>query len=165
MKVAVRVLLLVALLVPATAALAQEEGQPSPISEAEFISLVNAKTPPEQLVADIRARGISFKLTPELEEGLKGAKVKKEVIDVLRARATLEIHANVGGAEVTLDAQPHAKLSADGSLLVPDLESGTHLVRLRAEGFVPAQASVFLKPEETKRLEMTLTAAVSTTAG
>jgi len=162
MKVAARVLLLVALLVPVVAA---QEEQPTPISEAEFVSLVNAKTPPEQLLADIRARGISFKLTPELEEGLKGAKVKKEVVDLLRARATLEIHANVGGAEVTLDAQPRGALSADGSIVVPDLESGSHLVRLRAEGFVPAQASVFLKPEETKRLEMTLTAAVSTTTG
>ncbi len=163
MNVALRVLLLGALLVSGAAAL--EEEQSNPISEAEFISLVNAKTPPEQLVADIRARGISFKLTPELEEGLKGAKVKKEVIDILRARATLEIHANVGGAEVTLDAQPRGKLSADGAMTVPDMESGTRLVRLRAEGFVPAQASVFLKPEETKRLEMTLTAAVSTSAG
>ena len=162
MKVAARVLLLVALLVPVVAA---QEEQPTPISEAEFVSLVNAKTPPEQLLADIRARGISFKLTPELEEGLKGAKVKKEVVDLLRARATLEIHANVGGAEVTLDAQPRGALSADGSIVVPDLESGSHLVRLRAEGHVPAQASVFLKPEETKRLEMTLTAAVSTTTG
>jgi len=165
MKVAVRVLLLVALLAPVVTAQAQEEGQPNPISEAEFISLVNAKTPPEQLLADIRARGISFKLTPELEEGLKGAKVKKEVVDLLRARATLEIHANVGGAEVTLDAQPRGALSADGAMVVPELESGSHLVRLRAEGHVPAQASVFLKPEETKRLEMTLTAAVSTTSG
>ena len=96
MKVAARILVVVALLVPL--AWAQEEGGPPPISQAEFISLVNAKTPPEQLLADIRARGIAFKLTPEFEESLRGAKVKKEVIDLLKAPATLEIHANVGGA-------------------------------------------------------------------
>jgi len=167
MKVAVRMLVVVALLLllAARPAGAQEEEQPNPISEAELISLVNAKTPPEQLLADIRARGISFKLSAELEEGLKGAKVKREVIDLLKAPASLEIHANVGGAEVTLDAQPHGALSAEGTLVVPEMESGSHLVRLRAEGYVPTQASVFLRPEEKKRVEMTLSTAVSTSEG
>ncbi len=165
MRMVVRVLLLAALLVSAAAARAQDEEGPKPISEAEFISLVNAKTPPEQLLADIRARGISFKLTPEFETSLKGAKVKQEVINLLKARATLEIHANVGGAEVNLDAQPRGALSPEGAMVVPDLESGSHVVRLRAEGYVSAQSGVFLKPEETKRLEMKLVTAVSTTAG
>jgi tetratricopeptide (TPR) repeat protein len=156
-------LLLAALLGWGAAARAQ--GEEGPISEAELISLINAKIPPEQLVADIRARGISFKLTPEFEASLKGAKVKPEVIDLLKARATLEIHSNVGGAEVTLDAQPRGKLSPDGTLVVPDLESGSHLIRLRAEGYVPAQASAFLKPEETKRVEVKLLTAVTTTPG
>ena len=163
MKVAARILVVVALLVPL--AWAQEEGGPPPMSQAEFISLVNAKTPPEQLLADIRARGIAFKLTPEFEESLRGAKVKKEVIDLLKAPATLEIHANVGGAEVNLDAQPRGTLSPEGTLVVPGLEPGSHLVRLRAEGYVAAQASAFLKPEETKRLEVKLVTAVSTTPG
>jgi tetratricopeptide (TPR) repeat protein len=168
MKLAARMLVVVALLsalVVGSAVSAQEEEQPNPISEAELISLVNAKTPPEQLLADIRARGISFKLSAELEEGLKGAKVKREVIDLLKAPAILEIHANVGGAEVTLDAQPRGKLSADGTMVIPDLETGSHLIRLRAEGYVPAQTSAFLKPEETKRVELTLLTAVTTTAG
>ncbi|MGH9789361.1 MAG: PEGA domain-containing protein [Candidatus Acidiferrales bacterium] len=167
MKVTVRTLLVgtVLVLLAGPAAWAQEEEGPQPISQAEFIALVNAKTPPEQLLADIRARGVSFKLTPEFEADLKGAKVKKEVIDLLKAPATLEIHANVGGAEVTLDTEPRGTLSPDGTMVVPDLEPGSHLVRLRAEGYVPAQASAFLKPEEKKRLEVTLTTAVSTTAG
>jgi tetratricopeptide (TPR) repeat protein len=164
MKVVARLLLLSALLALGVPALAQEEGE-KPISQAELVSLINAKTPPEQLLADIRARGIGFKLTPDFEAELKAAKVKQEVINLLKMRATLEIHANVGGAEVTLDTQPRGALSPDGSMTVPDLESGSHLVRLRAEGYVPAQSGVFLKPEETRRLEMKLVTAVSTTVG
>jgi len=136
-----------------------------PISEAEFIHMVQAKTPPEQIMSAIRTRGISFKLSPQLENDLRTLKTSPALIDLLKAPANLEVHANAPGGEVTVDGQVRGALSAEGTMTLKDLPAGAHVVRVRAEGRVPAQADAFLKPGETARVDLVLVSAVSATPG
>ena len=69
--------LLAVLLLAALPAAAQE----APVSELELIGLLQAKAPPEEIVAAVRARGVSFKLTPEIEEKLRILKASRTISD------------------------------------------------------------------------------------
>ncbi|HXE75223.1 MAG TPA: PEGA domain-containing protein [Candidatus Xenobia bacterium] len=160
----VATVLLVLLSAAVIAGLRAQEAE-SPISEAEFVRMIQAKAPADQIVAAIRARGIAFKLSPQLESDLRTLKISSAVIDLLKAPGHLEIRANAPGGEVMVDGQPRGALSAEGILMVKDLASGPHVVRVRAEGRVPAQGDAFIKPGETARVDLVLLPAVSTTPG
>ncbi|HSC77612.1 MAG TPA: PEGA domain-containing protein [Candidatus Acidoferrales bacterium] len=157
-------LLLLIVCLAIVAGLRAQEAE-APLSEADFVRMVQAKAPADQIIAAIRARGISFRLSQQLESDLRTLKISSAVIDLLKAPGNLEIRANAPGGEVAVDGQARGVLSAEGILLVKDLPSGAHVVRVRAEGLVPAQADAFLKPMETARVDLVLAPAVSMTPG
>lgn len=161
-----RMAMLVAVVVLATlAAVAQETETAKPMSEAELIQLVQTKTPAEQIVAQIRARGIAFKPTPALEGTLKTLKAKPEIWQALTLPARVELEANVAGAEVLVDREKRGVMPAAGPLVLADFGPGSHVVRVQAEGYVGASAEVFLRPGETRRLKMELKEAVTAAPG
>lgn len=156
--------LLILGLVLAAGMLAQEPEGAKPLSEAEFVTLVNAKTPPEQIVAEIRARGIAFELTPKLEEGLKSLQLEV-LIEALTEPARVELRSNAAGAEVTVDGEKREPVSAQGEVGLSGLAPGTHIIQLRAEDYVSDSVQLFLKPGETRQVELELRAAVVATPG
>lgn len=161
----IRLLVVASLL--ATGLVAQEPEAAKPMSEPEFLSLVQAKTPLEEIVAEVQARGIAFRVTPDLEETLKKMKAKnmEDLLEALTAPATVEIHTNVPGARVTLDAEERGSVSPEGELVLTGVPAGRHLVRLQAEGHVSDRVDIFLKPGGTQRVEMELTSAIMSKPG
>lgn len=142
---------------------AQETETARPLSEPELIQLVNAKTPEEKIIAEVKSRGISFRLSPETEDGLKKLKLNA-LIAALNAPASMEIHANVP-AQVTLDGESRGALSDRGEMSLTGLAAGDHVLQLQAENYVGDSRTVFLKPGETQRLEVELRPAVTSTPG
>ncbi|MFQ5778063.1 MAG: hypothetical protein ACE5IP_08650 [Terriglobia bacterium] len=147
------------------ALVAQESAGGNPMTEAEFVQLVNAKVEVQEIIAQIRARGIAFNLTPELEEPLKKLKGGKELLRALVEPATLELSANVPGAQVSVDGEARDPISPDGRLVLTGLAPGRHLVHLQAAGYVGNREDVFLKPGGTHPMEIKLEESVTTRPG
>ena len=157
-------LLVIALLVWFALPAAHGQEPDRPMSEAEFISLVNAKTPEDKLIETVRARGVTFKPSAALDEGLRKLKFTR-LLTALTEPATLEITVSVPGAEVLVDAEKRAAVSPDGRAVVGGIAPGEHSLDVRAGDYVDANQKLFLKPGETQRLEIALRAAVSLTSG
>lgn len=145
--------------------LAQEQASPEPMGRTEFVTLVNEKAPIPDIIEQVRARGISFQITEDLEAALAKLEGGQELLDALREPAAVELHANVAGAEVTVDGVVRDPIPAEGVLTLSGLAPGVHLIRLQAEGFIMDRAEVFLKPGETRRMEFKLESAVSASPG
>lgn len=144
---------------------AQESAGGDPMTAGEFVQLVNAKTEVEEIIAQIRGRGIDFSLTPELEEALKKLKGGKKLLQVLVEPATLELRANIPGARVSVDGEARDPLSSDGRLVLTGMAPGRHVVHLQAAGYVADRVDVFLKPGETHPMEIKLEESVTVRPG
>ena len=144
---------------------AQEPGTAGPMSRTEFITLVNEKTPVADIAAQARARGLAFEIDSELEAALQKVEGGAELIAALRAPATLELSVGVPGAEISVDSEQRPPASAEGATVVPNLSPGNHLVRVQAERHVGERLMVFLKPGETKRVEVKLNPSVEAKPG
>src|SRR3990167_5798012 len=134
------------------------------MSEAELISLVNAKTPEDRLIEMVRGRGVAFKPSAALDEGLRKLKLTR-LLATLTEPGTLEVTVNVPGADVLVDGEKRGAAGPDGTALVLDVAPGEHSLDVRAESYVEASQKFLLKPGETGRLEVALRAAVSLTPG
>lgn len=161
-------LLVIALLVWFALPAARGQEPERPMSEAELISLVNAlvkaKTPEDKLIETVRARGVTFKPSAALDEGLRKLKFTR-LLAALTEPATVELTVSVPGADVLVDAEKRAAVSPDGRAVVGGIAPGEHSLDVRAENYVDASQKLFLKPGETQRLEIALRAAVSLTPG
>jgi len=137
-------------------ALTAQEPAAAPMSQPEFVGLVNAKTPAADIIAQVRARGIAFEVDPPLEAALLKIEGGPELLNALREPATLEVSVNVAGAEVVVDGQARGAVPAQGPAVVAGLAPGTHLLRVQAERHSGERVNVFLKPGETHRATVTL---------
>jgi tetratricopeptide (TPR) repeat protein len=144
---------------------AGQTAETTPLTQNEFASLVNAKVPTGDIIAQIKARGINFQVTPELEASLQQVEGGAALLEALRAPATLEVAVNVAGAEVEVDGKSRGTATPDKPVVVSDLAPGSHLIRVEAEQYVPERQSVFLKPDESHRVEIALGSAVTTEPG
>jgi tetratricopeptide (TPR) repeat protein len=158
-----RALILVLFVVCALAA--QGPGAAEPMSRTEFVTLVNEKMPVADIVAQVQARGLAFEIDSELEAALLKVEGGGELLSGLRAPATLELSVGVPGAEIFVDNEPRPPASAEGAAVVPKLSPGNHLVRVQAERYVGERLQVFLKPGETKRVEVKLNPSVEVKPG
>jgi tetratricopeptide (TPR) repeat protein len=134
------------------------------MSEAELISLVNAKTPEDSLIERVRARGVNFKPSASLDEGLRKLKLTR-LLAALTEPGAIEVTVSVPGAEVLVDGQKRATAGPDGLARVADIPPGEHDVDVRAEDYVDASQRLLVKPGATQRLALTLRAAVSVSEG
>jgi len=157
-------LLVVALLVFLALPAARGQESDRPLSEAELISLVNAKTLEDRLIELVRKRGVAFKPSAALDEGLRKLKLTR-LLATLTEPGTLEVTVNVPGADVLVDGEKRGAAGPDGRALVSDVAPGEHSLDVRADSYVDASQKLLVKPGETRRLELTLRAAVSLTPG
>lgn len=157
-------ILVIALLVALAGPIARAQESERPMSEAELISLVNAKTPEDKLIAEVKSRGITFKPSAGLEDGLRKLKLTR-LLATLIEPGTIEVTVNLPGADVLVDAEKRGAVPADGKVVVSGLAPGEHSVKVHAEDYVDANLDVFLKPGETRALKAELRQAVSATPG
>jgi len=157
--------LLVLLLWVVCALGAQEPGTGEPMSRTEFITLVNEKTPVADIVAQARARGLAFEFDAELEASLQQVEGGAELLAALRAPGTLEVSVGIPGAEIFVDGEKREPTTAEGAAVVPNLSPGNHVLRVQAERYVGERLQVFLKPGETKKVEVKLTPSVEVKPG
>ena len=137
----------------------------TPLTEVEFVNLVNAKTPVADIIAQIHARGINFEISAELETDLQKVEGGPELLAALREPATLEVKVDVAGADVTVDGESRGATSASAGVTVAGLKPGKHLIRVQAEHFVSERSEAFLKPGETRAVEVSLLPAVEAKPG
>ena len=107
MKRLASLLLLVVCLATVAGLRAQETE--APLSEADFVRMIQAKAPADQIIAAIRARGISFRLSQQLESDLRTLKISPAVIDLLKAPGHVEVRANAPGGEVAVAGHDGAR--------------------------------------------------------
>lgn len=144
---------------------AQEPTAMEPLTRTEFVLLVNEKTPVADIVAQVRARGIDFEVTPDLEASLQQVEGGEELLAALRAPATVELSVNVPGAEIVVDGEQRDPAPAQGPAVLQGLSPGAHLIGVQAERYVRERVDVFLKPGETRQLKVVLTPAVEVKPG
>ncbi|MFQ5694748.1 MAG: hypothetical protein ACE5HB_02035 [Terriglobia bacterium] len=135
------------------------------LSESRLYELLQAETPPEQIIAEIRARGVSFELTEEVQANLKLLKAPKEVVAAITEPGAIEIASNVPGAQLKVDGEERDPLSPEWSASVTGLAPGSHVVALQAEGFVGDRKEVYLRPAERLLLAFELELSVSLLPG
>ena len=160
---AIAVVILAAGLAMAPAGRAQSEADP--LTSAEFISLVNAKVAAADIIAQVRSRGIKFEVSADMEADLLKVEGGPALLAALREPATLDVKVNVAGAQVTVDGEARGTTAAEGPLSVSGLKPGNHLVRVQADHFVADRKEVFLKPGETKTVEVSLLSAIEVKDG
>lgn len=141
-------------------ALAAQEPAAAPMTQAEFVGLVNTKTPAADIIAQVRARGIAFEIDPPLEAALTKLEGGADLLSALREPATLEVSVDAAGAEIIVDGQARGAVPAQGPAVVAGLAPGTHLLRVQAERYSGERVHIFLKPGETHRTTITLTPSV-----
>lgn len=156
--------LAIALLVFLALPIARAQESERPMSEGEFISLVNAKTPEDQLIQMVRARGVTFKPSASLEEGLRKLKLTN-LLAALTEPATLDLTVSVPGAEVLVDGEKRGTASSDGHAVMDGIPPGERSLQVRAQDYVDTNQRIFLKPGETQRVEIELRAAVTLNPG
>jgi hypothetical protein len=129
-------------------------------SAKPIVNQVNAKVTAADIIAQIRARGINFEISAEMDADLQKVEGGPALLTALREPATLEVKVNVGGAQVTVDGELRGTTPADAPLSVPGLKPGSHLLRVQADRYVAERTEVFLKPGETRSVAVSLLPAV-----
>ncbi|MGH9804701.1 MAG: tetratricopeptide repeat protein [Candidatus Acidiferrales bacterium] len=155
--------LLILALSAAPAVRAQTETKP--LTDIEFVNMVNAKVPAADIIAQIHARGINFEVSAQMEADLQQVEGGPALLAAMKEPATLEVKVNVAGAEVAVDGEPRGTTPADAPLVVAGLKPGKHLVRAQADRHVGERTEVFLKPGETRAVAVSLLAAVEANPG
>jgi hypothetical protein len=155
-----------------------------PLTKEDVLELLTGDVPPERVAAIVRERGVSFKLTREVEGQIQQAGGNDELLKAIRefgpkppaapasktkpvtteppaAPPLLMIEATPGGASVYVDDEPVGTTSSEGRLKLSTLSPGAHQVRLASQGFQDHEETVQLTPGETTRVATNLVAAAT----
>jgi membrane-associated protease RseP (regulator of RpoE activity) len=153
-----------------------------PLAKEDVLELLTGDVPPERVAAIVRERGVSFKLTREVEGQIQQAGGNEELLKAIRefgpkppgspasktkpattespaAPAVLMIEATPGGARVYIDDEPVGTTSPEGRLKLSTLSPGAHQVRLASRGFQDHEETLQLTSGETTRVATNLVAA------
>lgn len=158
------------------------KAQKKALTKEDVLGLLTGDVPPERVVAIVRERGVSFKLTRAVEEQIRQAGGNDELLKAIRELApkppasppskakpattkpragppVLLIEATPGGARVYIDDEPVGTTSPEGRLKLSTLLPGAHQVRLASRGFQDHEETVQLTSGETTRVATNLVAA------
>ena len=133
------------------------------LSKEDIVKLLDAEVASRRIEALVEERGISFELTPEVEQELRRAGANSDLIEVIRANskppapAELVVESKPGGAEVFVDSQTLARTSSGGWAKVSPLAPGKHALRISAAGFDDFIQAIEVKSGETLTVNAILT--------
>jgi formylglycine-generating enzyme required for sulfatase activity len=125
------------------------------LSKEDIIKLLNAEVASRRIEALVEERGISFELTPAVEQELRRFGANSDLVEVIRANsrppapAELVVESKPGGAEVFVDSQFVARTSSGGWAKVSPLATGKHDLRISAAGFNDFIQVIDVKSGET----------------
>jgi PEGA domain len=147
------------------APLASRKGEP--LKPDEILELLHDDVPSPRVAELVKQWGVAFKLTPKIEEDLRGAGATQEVIDAIKAAqphpaeeppattGMLRIISKPGEAQVYLDNVPKGMTSPEGELRLP-LGAGKYQLRVSLPGYESWENQVTLDSGETQAVYVTL---------
>ena len=120
-----------------------------PLSKDEIIDLLKGGVTPVRVAGLVREFGVSFQLSPAIENELKSAGATDELFRALRDSApktpapvsrapvagSLLIKSTPARAQVFLDGKPVGTTNAEGQLELPQPPLGEHMIRLTLSGY------------------------------
>jgi hypothetical protein len=141
-----------------------------PLSKDEIIDLLKGGVTPVRVAGLVREFGVSFQLSPAIENELKSAGATDELFRALRESApknpppesrapvagSLLIKSTPAGAQVFLDGKPVGTTNAEGELELPQLPLGEHKVRLTLSGFEDYEQTTSLFAGQLSSITATL---------
>jgi PEGA domain len=141
-----------------------------PLSKDEIIDLLKSGVTPARAAGLVREFGVSFQLSPGIENELKSAGATDELFRALRdsppktpapvSRAPvagpLLIKSTPAGGQVFLDGKPVGTTNAEGQLELPQLPLGEHTVRLTLAGYEDYAQTINLLAGQTTSISPTL---------
>lgn len=136
---------------------------PKGLSKEDVIKLLRAEVASRRIEALVEERGISFELTAEVEQELRGAGANSDLIEVVRANskppapAELVVESKPGGAEIFVDSRFLARTSSGGWAKISPIAPGRHDLRISAPGFDDFTRAIELQSGETLTINATLT--------
>jgi formylglycine-generating enzyme required for sulfatase activity len=139
------------------------------LSKENILTLIKAEVASRRIEALVEERGISFELTPEVEQELRRAGASTDLIEVVRAHSKppapsqLVVQSKPGGADVYVDGQFQAKTSSGGWANISSLKPGRHELRISAAGFDDFVQTLELKSGESSTVNATLARAKQAT--
>jgi len=160
---------------------AKAQKSSKPVSKEDVLELLTGDVAPERVIAIVRAQGVSFKLTPAVEDEIRKAGGNDDLLKAIRELApkpsaalpakaksatteppagppVLLIEATPGDARVYIDDEPVATTSPEGRLKLSTLSPGEHRVRLTQRGFKDYEETVQLTSGETTHVSTALVA-------
>ena len=132
------------------------------LTQEEIIGLLEAGVAPKRVEALVKDRGLSFELTPEVEQNLRRVGADTELIEVIRLYSKpagppeLVIESNPGGAQVFVDDALVARTSSGGWARIATLAPGRHSLRISAEGYSDLVRAIDLKAGKTLTIKAAL---------
>jgi hypothetical protein len=141
-----------------------------PLSKDEIIDLLKGGVTPARVAGLVREFGVSFQLSPAIENEFKSAGATEELFRALRDSAPktpapvprapvagpLLIKSTPAGAQVFLDGKPVGTTNAEGQLELPQLPLGEHKVRLTLSGFEDYEQTTSLLAGQLSSITATL---------
>jgi PEGA domain len=120
-----------------------------PLSKDEIIDLLKSGVTPARVAGLVREFGVSFQLSPAIENELKSTGATDELFQALRDSAPktpapvstpavagpLLIKSTPAGAQVFLDGKPVGRTNAEGQLELLQRPLGEHKIRLTLSGY------------------------------
>ena len=150
--------------VSGTAAVQSDE---EPIGEQELYDLLTVqKVPAAELVEMIKRRGLSFPITPTVEENLtERAKANPIILETIRMPATLTFQLGAGGITVTVGGEERGQSGDDGAFTLDGLPGGTHVVRFTSPDHIGKTEEYFVRPAEVREERVRLLGAIQGAVG
>jgi hypothetical protein len=155
------------------------------LTKEDVLDLLTGDVPAERVATIVRERGVSFTLTPGVEDQIRQAGGNDELLKAIRELApkppaspagkakpaappkpedppVLLIDATPGDAHVYIDDEPVGTTSPEGRLKISTLSPGAHRVRLAHRGLQDQEETVHLSSGETTLVTANLQAAATT---
>jgi hypothetical protein len=139
------------------------------LTKQDIIDLLAGNVSSADIAAAARKSGISFPVTPDVEEEIRAAGGTVDLIRTLRSispappptpqapsPAVLMIESNPGQSQVYIDDEPMGSTSQSGRLKLSRLGTGVHRVRISLNGYQDHEETVTLSEGQVTTIAATL---------
>jgi hypothetical protein len=131
----------------------------APLTVAQLLRLIAARTPDKIVAAEVTERGIREAIDKALIESARkngAGPATLAALERIRPKSVLSIK-GTPGTNIAIDGARIGRIADDGTLTVPDLWSGRHDIEADLFEHTPEKRTVLLQPNKTSDLELRLT--------
>jgi Carboxypeptidase regulatory-like domain len=130
-----------------------------PLSLAQVEQLISNNIPDNTISGEIRKRGIDFRLSRAVLNGLRNRGAGEQTIQALSVflpKASLSVFSSPPECHIYLNNQYRALTDTDGRVVIPDLDPGRYKVTVRKKKFRDAEYTVDLVADNRQQLTASL---------